>query len=131
NRDIEKDPAFTLRVRGDEFAFCEKPATKAFPPGEIPEVPFTYGPVENEFQELVREAPPSWVANGTKTPKRQSPPPPLKGTRKLAVREQARLQTFPDWFEFVGTPYKQGFQIGNAVPPLFARQLFKVVMNRS
>lgn len=43
--------------------------------------------------------------------------------RRLVVREAARLQSFPDWFEFTGTEAKQFNQIGNAVPPLLAYQL--------
>jgi site-specific DNA-cytosine methylase len=48
-----------------------------------------------------------------------SPVPP----RRLTVRECARLQTFPDWFRFTGTPLQQHRQIGNAVPVEFARRL--------
>ncbi len=37
-------------------------------------------------------------------------------TRPLAVREYARIQTFPDEWEFVGSTSSQYKQIGNAVP---------------
>jgi DNA (cytosine-5)-methyltransferase 1 len=40
--------------------------------------------------------------------------------RNLTLRECARIQTFPDDFYFRGTGAEQGQLIGNAVPPLLA-----------
>lgn len=43
--------------------------------------------------------------------------------RLLTLRECARLQSFPDSFEFSGGWNSVATQIGNAIPPLFARLL--------
>lgn len=43
--------------------------------------------------------------------------------RLLTLRECARLQTFPDWFEFAGSAASRIQQIGNAIPPLLARTI--------
>ena len=40
--------------------------------------------------------------------------------RAISIREAARLQTFPDSFEFCGTKDMQYQQVGNAVPPCLA-----------
>lgn len=47
--------------------------------------------------------------------------------RRVFPSEAARLQSFPDWFEFAGNETQRFNQIGNAVPPLLAYQLAEMV----
>ena len=59
--------------------------------------------------------------------------------RTMTVREHARIQSFPDWFQFCG-PYTTGghrrkydcpkyTQVGNAVPPLLARAIGETIIS--
>lgn len=43
--------------------------------------------------------------------------------RGLSLREGARIQSFQDWFHFLGSFDDIAEQVGNAVPPLMARRL--------
>ena len=47
--------------------------------------------------------------------------------RRITVSEGARLQGFPDWFQFAGNEYEQCEQIGNAVAPLLGLALAQSV----
>jgi DNA (cytosine-5)-methyltransferase 1 len=48
--------------------------------------------------------------------------------RVISVREAARLQSFPDGFVFAGTMNPAFRQIGNAVPPVMAREIAKAML---
>lgn len=46
----------------------------------------------------------------------------------ITLRHAARLQTFPDSFEFLGSSTQQARQIGNAVPPLLGKILISDIV---
>jgi DNA (cytosine-5)-methyltransferase 1 len=50
-----------------------------------------------------------------------------KNHRRMSIREQATIQTFPLDFEFSGSMNSCYRQVGNAVPVLFAKQLGKML----
>ena len=48
--------------------------------------------------------------------------------RRITVSEAARLQGFPDGYEFIGSQCHKFKQIGNSVPPPFAYRIAKAVV---
>lgn len=52
-----------------------------------------------------------------------------KQNRALTLREAARLQTFPDDFEFYGNDVEKRIQVGNAVPPFLGKAIGNAILN--
>jgi len=48
----------------------------------------------------------------------------------ITLRHAARLQSFPDWFNFHGSNTDQARQIGNAVPPALGKALISHICSR-
>jgi site-specific DNA-cytosine methylase len=50
------------------------------------------------------------------------------GMRRMTVRECARVQSFPDWCDFGESQHDGYYQVGNAVPPLYAKRLALAIL---
>jgi len=80
------------------------------------------------FKRLHRKKP-----SGTIVPGHNAFPVHPTLNRTLTVREAARIQTFPDHYEFVGPIINQCLQVGNAFPPLVAQifgERLRTVVNK-
>ncbi len=50
--------------------------------------------------------------------------------RVITVREAARIQGFPDWFQFHATKWHSHRMIGNSVSPVFAEAILRVILSK-
>lgn len=80
----------------------------------------------NTYGRLIEDQPCTTITNNMSTPSGLRCIH-YEQNRALTPREGARIQSFPDWFQFVGDKSNVTTQIGNAVPPLLAIALAKQI----
>ena len=93
--------------------------------GKIRDLPASYWQVRKynkAFERMASDRPSNTVDTGHRNYFH------YEQNRIPSVRENARLQSFPDSFEFLGSKTSQYKQVGNAVPPLLAYAVAKGIM---
>lgn len=94
--------------------------------GKLPkECELTSG-YNNTYGRLVADEPSTTITNNMCTPSALRCIH-YEQNRTLTPREGARIQSFPDWYQFVGQRGNVTKQIGNAVPPLLAMAMARKI----
>lgn len=86
---------------------------------DLPEEIRPKGGFRNTYAKLWWDRPSVTVTRNFSTPSSARCIHP-RDSRALSIREGARLQSFPDSYEFCGSASKKRLEIGNAVPPLLS-----------
>ena len=82
---------------------------------------------KNSYQRILGNAPSPTITRNFTTPSSANCIHPHQD-RALSIREGARCQSFPDWFNFLGSVEEKRLQIGNAVPPLLGKAIGESIL---
>ncbi len=123
------DLARYLFVSAWGAAFGTSPKAEEFPEGLAPDhANWHSGKFADRFRVQLVDRPATTVTSHIAKDGHYYIHPDPSQCRSLTVREAARLQTFPDNYVFLGNRTQQFVQVGNAVPPLLARQIAEAIV---
>ena len=85
---------------------------------------------KNTYKRIWRDRPAPTITRNFCVPSSSNCIHPTQN-RALTLREAARLQTFPDDFEFYGSDTDKRIQVGNAVPPFLGKAIGETILTSS
>ena len=113
------EPIFLSELSGYSKDYIRQEMKRLTDEGKIERKYYLTSGYGNTYGRLERSKPSTTITNNLATPSALRCIH-YEQDRALTPREGARIQSFPDWYQFEGNRTDVARQIGNAVPPLMA-----------